>query len=402
MRTITEDQRLTPVGVGAPVVVPAQRGSHRPAGAHRPAAQGRSRRRPGRRALLLIGLGLGVLLFLAAGARLAWHATHLQRDAAAADSALSAVQAALDSGDPAAGPLALAQAQRAAARAEADTAGPLWRSAAAIPYLGRNLRTSRGLTVAVDRLARHGLPALLGTEGAMQPGSFLRMDGSLDLVPLRNASAPLGVATAEFEAARRSIAALPSTGLVGPVADARRSALAELDQSLSPLRAASIAARVVPSMLGTDGDRRYLVTLRTPSARGAGTKVRAFVALDVVGQRLSVEGHGPAPAGLGSRIDGSVDLDGTAMAALVTSLGSVLLPVGSVTADTVPNVLNIAGPGDADLLRTTLNMLVNDPTLLSQDLFRQLGAAAAGGHLTLNSAHPAEQAALRGTSLTTR
>jgi hypothetical protein len=350
---------------------------------------------------------LGILLLALAGARLAWHAVRAEHAATAATASLTAFNGAVAVGDADTANVSLAEVQAAADRAVSETSGLLWRSFTTVPYLGRTLRTGHGLAANGRDLAQHGLPGLIDAAGTLRPETMLRPDGSLDLVPLRNAAPVLSQAAADLERGRAAIAALPGAGLLPSVADTRASFLTALDQTLPAVRNGSLAAKVAPAMLGTDGDRRYVVDLRSPTA-SSDASLRAYVVLDVIGGRLSIE-RPESPTKGQTRIDGTIDLDPAALSALLQPIGSVTVQEGSVTPDTVQEILapqgttagrpKLSAAFAQELLYTTLNTAVSDPNVWSAGLLQGLGAAAGGGHLHVASLHPAEQQVLNLTSL---
>jgi hypothetical protein len=197
-----------------------------------------------------------------------------------------------DVSDGRTGPLSpgLADIRNDAASAHRLTSDPVWWTAAHVPLLGRTFATTRGLTRAADDLAHNTLPQLAAAADQLDPAKVRRDDGSLVLSRLTAASPFLDRADSALAETRALVADLPRSGVLGPVASARR----ELDQQLGELAgtldAAARAARVGPAMLGAQGPRRYLVMFQNPAeARGTGGLPGAFAVIRADNGRLSLE-----------------------------------------------------------------------------------------------------------------
>jgi hypothetical protein len=90
-------------------------------------------------------------------------------------------------------------------------------------------------------------------------------DGKLDLAVTRSFQQPVAEATAALRAARDDLAEAGSDWLVPPVADALDEFLAEVTDALPEAELATEALRIVPHLLGADGDTRYLVLFTNPA-----------------------------------------------------------------------------------------------------------------------------------------
>src|SRR3954469_6263970 len=101
------------------------------------------------------------------------------------------------------------------------TSDPVWWVASHVPVLGRTFETSSGLAKTADELADGTLPELVNAADQLDPSKVRRRDGALELSRLSAASPHLDRADAALAEARTSVVDLPTTGVVGPVADAR-------------------------------------------------------------------------------------------------------------------------------------------------------------------------------------
>jgi hypothetical protein len=263
----------------------------------RAGSDGRARRRRRRRGRPL--LWGAVILLLAGGAWVAVTGALARHELMAAQRNLSALQSLQTAGAPAAGAQGvggLASEVRSAAvhaaRAHRYTTGPAWYLAARIPVLGDPVRTVRGAAWATDRVTTEVLPPLVDvavglTAEARQGG------GHIDLATLRRAGPALDRAAHAASDTRMRSAGLPrSTWL--PAADRARTQLTGQLDRLAPAAAyVASAARVLPGMLGAQGERRYLVIFQNSAeARGTGGLPGAYAVLTATQGQLKFESFG--------------------------------------------------------------------------------------------------------------
>ncbi|MFE9092952.1 DUF4012 domain-containing protein [Streptomyces sp. NPDC007264] len=179
-----------------------------------------------------------------------------------------------------------------AARAHDLTTGPAWYPATLLPFLGEPVTTVRGAAYAADRLAGDVLSPLARSLPAATPGS--RGGGMSQALTALRTHAPDVVRAARVAAeVRADVHGLPrSTWL--PAADRARAELAEQVDRLAPVMSdVSLAARLLPPMLGAQGERRYFLTFQnTAEARGTGGLPGAFAVLRADRGRLSFERFG--------------------------------------------------------------------------------------------------------------
>ncbi|WP_411088533.1 DUF4012 domain-containing protein [Streptomyces sp. 061-3] len=179
-----------------------------------------------------------------------------------------------------------------AARAHRLTTGPAWYAAAELPFLGGPVRTVRGAADAADRLAGDVLSPLAGALPSSTSGGS--GGGMAEALTTLEQHAPELVRAARVAAeVRADVHGLPrSTWL--PAADRARAALQQQLDRLAPVMTdASLAARVLPPMLGTQGPRRYFLAFQNiAEARGTGGLPGAFAVLRADRGRLSFERFG--------------------------------------------------------------------------------------------------------------
>ncbi|WP_406475364.1 DUF4012 domain-containing protein [Streptomyces sp. NBC_01615] len=179
-----------------------------------------------------------------------------------------------------------------AARAHHLTTGPAWYTAAQLPFVGGPFETVRGIAQASDRLASDVLPPLV--RAVPRLSARAHAGGVPHVLTELESEAPAFTRAARVAAEVRDDAhRLPrSTWL--PAADSGRAQLSyQLDRLVPRTQDAAVAARVVPSMLGARGQRRYLLSFQnTAEARGTGGLPGAFAVLRADRGRLSFERFG--------------------------------------------------------------------------------------------------------------
>ncbi|MFF4687406.1 DUF4012 domain-containing protein [Streptomyces sp. NPDC001307] len=179
-----------------------------------------------------------------------------------------------------------------AARAHDLTTGPAWYTGAQLPFLGGPMRTVRGAAYAADRLAGDVLAPL--AHALPQPTAHSDGAGMSEALTVMQRHTPDIVRAARVAAeVQADVHGLPrSTWL--PAADRARDQLALQTDRLAPVMAdASVTARVLPSMLGLQGERRYFLTFQNfAEARGTGGLPGAFAVLRADRGHLAFERFG--------------------------------------------------------------------------------------------------------------
>jgi len=188
-----------------------------------------------------------------------------------------------------------------AARAHRYTTGPAWYLAAQVPVLGDPVRTVRGAAWATHRVTADVLPPLVHLATGLTAEA--RAAGSpIDLAALHRAAPSLQRAAHVSADTRTLSAALPRNTWL-PAADRARTRLnGQLDRLVPATAEAAVAARVLPAMMGAEGERRYLVIFQnTAEARGTGGLPGAFAVLTANQGRLNFADFGNDTVMAGSR-----------------------------------------------------------------------------------------------------
>jgi hypothetical protein len=409
-----------------------------------------------RPARTLLATGGAVLLLLAAWFSLGLlrSAGDLNRTARATRTELNRVDAALAAADPGEARRALEAAQGHLDGAEAAAGRRPVRLAARLPVLSRTVTDLRRLLRAAQRGTRAaGLGvALYEQADSGRPATGMFRDQRVDLAALarmrRQADSLLG----ELAAAQNELRAVRGGPLTPGMAPARASGLRQVEQLSDRVRSLMPTLEALPSALGGDRPRTYLVVLSTPAElRPSGGAPLAAVRVRADGGRIEIQERDvgvslhhatvrwtaaqgdPWSAGgrfdnfsmanssphfptsgeellrayralNGTRPDGVVAVDPLAMRALLRATGPVEVPAyGQVTAANVGR-LTMRGAYDRwpeaserrrynqELVGAVLRRFLDGRLLLEK--LHALGTEAAERHLQVYAADPAVQAVL--------
>lgn len=233
---------------------------------HRRAPGGRRRSRALAVTLLVVVLALAVVV--------GWLALDAVRARDALTAARGDVQALREhvvAGEVDAAAATLPQLQERARTAYESTHGPLWGLAAAVPWVGDDVEAVRTVSAVIDDLASEALPALMQATALVDPAALAPVDGRLDLAPISAVAPQVVAADAAVQVARDELAAIDTDGLVGLVADPVVELRTQVDDVAATTATAARAATLLPSMLGADGPREYLLLVQNnaePRATG--------------------------------------------------------------------------------------------------------------------------------------
>ncbi len=220
-------------------------------------AAGGSRRR--RRVVGFTLLGLAVLVGGWAGL-LAHDALAARRELLAAADLIGGLQDAVLAGDPV--PDTVAQVQQHAAAALDATHGPHWSVASVLPWVGDDVRAVQAVSEVVDGLAHDVLPNLVDVASVVDPETLVPTDGRVDLAPLQAVAPAVVSASEQVTAGQDRLDRIDAGGLLDQVAGPLDDMRDRLEHFASTTRTAARAVQLLPSMLGADGPREYLMLVQ--------------------------------------------------------------------------------------------------------------------------------------------
>ncbi|WP_238449590.1 DUF4012 domain-containing protein [Micromonospora sp. 4G55] len=185
----------------------------------------------------------------------------------------------------------LAALQEQAGAARDATGDPGWWLGQRSPYAGDDLGAVRQIAVAIDDLARRAFPTLVGTDLA----TLVPKEGRLDVGRLRAVSTELADVNTVVRETRNRLDAVPTADLVDQIRTALTGLRAEIDRLAGLTGAADQGARVLPSLLGADGRRTYLLVSQNPAElRATGGMFGAYAVIRADNGRVEMVTQGAA------------------------------------------------------------------------------------------------------------
>ncbi|MGS0683833.1 DUF4012 domain-containing protein [Nakamurella sp. GG22] len=228
----------------------------------------RHRRKQRRRAIigwLMLVTGVAIL---AAIAWVGWRSYQAYSHLETASAEVSTLQDELKdvgASDPAAAADTVSRLQDEAAAARSAVEDPVLHAATVVPLLGGNLHALREVALTVDSLATNVMPSLVDVAQTLQPAQLAPDDGAIDLAPIQRISPLLQDADSAVTQARERMAAIDLSSVVQPVGEAVISLENKLGDAGDVTGPAARISRLLPTMLGSDGPRSYLVVFQNPA-----------------------------------------------------------------------------------------------------------------------------------------
>lgn len=245
-----------------------------------------------RRTGWLVAAGVIAVLLVAA----VWVAVQMKADAdrvrddlIAAKAALGRVSAAVLATDPTELSAASDEAARRTADAQSIVSGPLWRAAAHVPVVGRNVIAVREVTQTAQVLVDEALPAAVGMAAQLTPEAVSSSGAGIDLAPFTRIDDELPALAATLEQARASVSGIDREGLVSQVSDAVREFSDALDAAVSAVSQVKQTLPTLLSMAGAQTPRTYLLLFQNNAeARSTGGNPSAMLLARVDAGRLTI------------------------------------------------------------------------------------------------------------------
>jgi len=199
----------------------------------------------------------------------------------------------LDAGDLDGAATTASRLQDSTRSARHATGGPLWWVGAHLPLIGHDLAAVRTSSVVLDDIASHSLPTLLDLAKSAESGDLRPRRGRIDLAAVRRHAPAIREAARAVDPAGERMAAITQHGLTFPF----RQLVTDLQERVAGAKAAIDAAadafEVMPTMLGADGPRDYLLIVQNPAEiRAAGGLPGSWAVLHADHGRLSMRQQG--------------------------------------------------------------------------------------------------------------
>lgn len=288
-------------------------------------------------------------------------ASHLQADVAAGDLADAARDARALS--------------RHASSARDLTSDPVWRAFEIVPWLGSDFTAVREIAQIADDLAARGVQPLLTASKSIDLKGFGLRDGAVDLAPFTKVQRPLASASAAFARASTGAARIDAGALLPPLADAVTELRSAVDEAGGIVGALHDAATLIPSMLGGDGARTYIIAmLNNAELRSDGGIIGALAAVRADQGSLSIVGQ--ASAADFRRLDPALPLTAATDALFGDGPGRYMQNITSIPDFT--EAAPLLATRWQDTFGTSVDGVVAIDTVVAQHLLRATGPQQVG------------------------
>lgn len=221
-----------------------------------------------RRALwIVLSTLLGLALLFAAWAGWAAYRVNDQLNAAVNDAA--ALRTATQDGDTETADRALGQLQKHSRAAAERTNGPTWWVLERLPGVGDDAQGIAVVSSTVAELSENGIEPLVAASADLD--SLAPRGGRVDPRVVADLQAPVSLAHAAFAKADKQLEAEDPSGYVERLKSKYRELAGQVSDATSALATADTAVQVLPTMLGVDGARDYLLVFQNNAeARATG------------------------------------------------------------------------------------------------------------------------------------
>lgn len=224
-----------------------------------------------RNVTLIVLAVLIVLLAIAAvfGMQLYKQAKSVKAHESQAISSLSAINDPAKLKDAAASQAYIAQAQQQTAQAKQIAHGSLWNVAAKMPFVGSDIATVQGMTEVVDNLAQQTLPSLTTAVQQLAGANLSGAEGQLNLQPIADAQGNFDKLNQQVQQQNKQYNSLAEPK-IGMVKKSYQQGKDQLDNIADLVGQVSNATHMLPSFLGQNGARTYLLAAQTTSETRSG------------------------------------------------------------------------------------------------------------------------------------
>lgn len=179
-----------------------------------------------------------------------------------------------------------------AASARDLTGDPVWRAFEIVPLLGPNLTATRELAEISDDIATGAVQPVLRASSALDLSRLGLHDGTIDLEPFRKVQRPLADAATALSRTSAQAHRIDTDTTLRLLADAVSELRAAIDEAESVIDTLHDTALLIPTMLGGDGPRTYVIAmLNNAELRSDGGIIGALAAVRADNGSLSIVGN---------------------------------------------------------------------------------------------------------------
>ncbi|WEK62680.1 MAG: DUF4012 domain-containing protein [Candidatus Microbacterium colombiense] len=176
------------------------------------------------------------------------------------------------------------------------TSDPIWQAFGAIPWIGPNFHAVSEVAEIADDVASQALTPMLDVAGEFDLAGLGFSDGSIDLAPFAAIEKPLGQASAVLSSAQVRAQQIDADATLPPLADAVREMRTTVTQATGAVGALHGAAVLLPTMLGGDGPRNYVLAMQNNAElRSSGGIIGSSALLHADRGRITLQRQASTP-----------------------------------------------------------------------------------------------------------
>lgn len=241
------------------------------------------RRMPSWRAFLFIVLGVA----LVGGAWVGWQVWQVNKDLNAAVDEVDLLRSAAESGDVDAMDDSLDRLEERSAGAEARTSGVTWSVLTYVPWAGDDARGVRVVSSVVHDLAADGARPLVDVSQRLK--EILPRGGQVSVEAVTELQAPVADAERSLAEAEAELGEEDPADFVMRLREKYRDLAGTVRSTHRALASASTALQVMPTMLGGDEQRNYLLVFQNNAEiRATGGLPGAVALLEAADGRIQL------------------------------------------------------------------------------------------------------------------
>lgn len=176
------------------------------------------------------------------------------------------------------------------------TSDPIWRGFGLVPWLGPNFSAVSDVAEIADDVASDALVPVLDAAGELDLASLGLSNGAVDLTPFAKIEPSLADASDTLSSAEERALRIDADATLPPLADAVREMRSTVTQAATVVGSLHGASALLPSMLGADGPRNYVIAMQNNAElRSSGGIIGAIALLHAENGRISLVQQASVP-----------------------------------------------------------------------------------------------------------
>ena len=176
------------------------------------------------------------------------------------------------------------------------TSDPIWTAFGFVPWLGPNFSAVSEVATIADDVASDALVPVLDAAGALDLASLGLSGGTIDVTPFAEIEPSLADASDTLSAAEEHALRIDVGATLPPLADAVREMRTTVTQAATIVGSLHGAAALLPSMLGAEGPRNYVIAMQNNAElRSSGGIIGAIALLHAENGRITLVQQASVP-----------------------------------------------------------------------------------------------------------